>query len=63
MLHGAPPFEADNLTDIKKQLNNVNIMIREDINPDTKVLLQYMLKVNENHRYSIDQVLSHPAMT
>lgn len=54
MLHGAPPFEASNLTDIRKQLKNLNIMIREDLNPDTKALLQYMLKVNENQRYSID---------
>lgn len=39
MLHGAPPFEADNLGDIKKELRNFNIMIREDLSPDTKALL------------------------
>lgn len=37
-------------------------MIRDDLDPDTKGLLQYMLKVNENQRYSIDQVLGHPSM-
>ena len=54
MLHGSPPFEADNLGQIKKELRNFNIMIREDLHPDTKALLQYMLKTNENQRYSID---------
>lgn len=48
MLHGSPPFEAESLTDIRGQLKNLNIMIRDDLSPDTKALLQYMLKVNEN---------------
>lgn len=63
MLHGAPPFEAENLKDIRKELSNPNIMIRDDLSPDTKAILQYTLKANSNSRYSIDQVLSHPAVT
>lgn len=63
MLHGNPPFEAEDLNGITSQLRNVNIMIRDDLHPDTKAILQYMLKVSENQRYSIDQVLSHPCIT
>lgn len=54
MLHGAPPFEAESIAEIRTQLKDLNIMIKEDLDPDTKGLLQYMLKANEHQRYSID---------
>ena len=54
MLHGCPPFEAENFEDIHSKMKNFNVMIRDDLHPDTKAILQYMLKTNENQRYSID---------
>lgn len=48
MLHGNPPFSADDFNSIKQEMKSMNIVIRDDLHPDTKAILQYMLKVNDN---------------
>ncbi len=63
LLHGYPPFKADNMEEIQQEFNQMNIMINQTISPDCKDLLQRILKVDKNRRYDIDEILEHPAIT
>ena len=62
MLHGNPPFQAENMKDITYEFKTKNIMIRKSISFETKELMAGMLRQNEDQRFDINQVLDHPAL-
>lgn len=61
MLTGAPPHSANSLTEMKIKFKSSPIQISTKYSPNTRLLIKEMLRVSENERPSIDQVLSHPA--
>lgn len=61
MLTGAPPHSANSLTEMKIKFKSSPIQISTKYSPNTRLLIKELLRVSENERPSIDQVLSHPA--
>ena len=54
MLHGSPPFRADNFNQIKEEFLSKNILIKKSISKDTKSLLKNILRIDDNKRFDID---------
>lgn len=57
MIHGQPPFQAENLRDIKKEFSSKNIMIKKSLDADLKFLLKNLLKIKASERPTIEEVL------
>ena len=62
MLHGNPPFHAENLSEIKEEFQNKKIEVDERFDPDTRELISLMLEYDPNKRISISQALNHRAL-
>lgn len=60
MLHGVPPFKAQNLEEIKQEIESKEIHIDSKFGPYVKNLLELMLEYEIDKRCSVDQVLEHP---
>lgn len=63
MLHGRPPFKAEDFASIKREFSEKKIEIFSDFATDTKSLLRALLETDPRKRLDIDRVLQHPAMT
>lgn len=63
MLHGTPPFKAQDLQELAKELKSKGFTLKESISGTTKDLLSKLLIMDEKQRPMMDQVLSHPALT
>ena len=61
MLHGAPPYVASSMEDIKNELGGKNIVINSNLSEDCKNFLKFILRMDEDVRPDIKQVLKHPA--
>lgn len=61
MIHGQPPFQAENLREIKKEFQSKNIMIKKSLDTDIKFLLKNLLKIKSSERPSIEEVLKFDA--
>ena len=61
MLHGKPPFSANNLREIERELGSKDILIKKSLRSETKALLSGMLRSREGERLDIKGVLEHRA--
>lgn len=62
MITGMPPFKAENLKDLRAQFSNKSIPIPQTLSAKTQELMRGMLQVQDEKRYTVDQVLNHPAL-
>lgn len=62
LLTGAPPFKADSVVEMVRELGLKNPQILKPINVKTQQLLNGLLERDQDKRFSIDDVLNHPAI-
>lgn len=62
MLHGNPPFNAENLTEIKKEFQKKRISVDPKFDKDTIDLIDQLLRYNPEDRITIEQALNHRAI-
>lgn len=62
MLTGSPPFQADSMTALRRELRAKKIPISNKWSGEIRNLIVGMLTVDASKRLSIDQVLAHPAI-
>lgn len=63
LLHGSPPYKADNFETMKRQSEVRIIQANPKVSAETRDLLEKMVVKDPKHRFSIDQVLAHPAIS
>ena len=61
MLHGLPPFKADNLTTLRDEFLTKDLKFKRNISKDIKDLLEQLTIKDDQIRPDIDAVLRHPA--
>ena len=61
MLHGSPPFKAENLDQIKGEFRSKRLKINPGIDPDVVDLIKKLLNFDANSRIRIAEVLEHRA--
>ena len=61
MLHGSPPFKAENLNQIKQEFRNKRLTIDPSVDRDVVDLIKKLLNFEASSRISIDEVLAHKA--
>lgn len=62
MLHGAPPYRATSLAQMRQETQSRPIVFSSSISPLTLDLLSRMLQPDQRFRLSIRQILAHPAL-
>ena len=62
MLHGCPPFKADNLKQIKREFEKKHIEIAPHVSPGTKDLIERLLHYDSKRRISVSDALLHPVV-
>ena len=62
MLHGNPPFNAENLGEIKKEFQKKKIQVDPKFDKDTIDLIDQLLQYNSDDRISIEEALNHRAI-
>ena len=62
MLHGNPPFNAENLTEIKKEFQKKKITVDPKFDKDTIDLIDQLLRYDPDERITIAQALNHRAI-
>ena len=62
MLHGAPPFKAESLKEIKKEFKHRKITVSKDYDKDTQSLINLLLQYDSRKRITVAQLLKHPAI-
>ena len=62
MLHGCPPFKADNLKQIKREFEKKHIEIAPHVSPGTKDLIERLLHYDSKRRISVSDALLHPVI-
>lgn len=62
MLHGAPPYRANSLAQMRNETKSRPIVFSPSISPLTHDLLSRMLQRDQRFRLSIRQILAHPAI-
>lgn len=62
LLTGAPPFKADSVVEMVRELGLKNPQILRPINVKTQHLLNGLLERDQEKRLSIEEVLNHPAI-
>ena len=60
MLHGKPPFKAENLKQIKGEFRNKQLKIKPRVDSDVVDLIKKLLNFDSKNRITIDEVLEHP---
>ena len=63
MLHGSPPFKAENLDQIKGEFRRTKLKINPSVDPDVEDLIKKLLNFEAKSRIKIDEVLRHRAFT
>ena len=63
LLHGSPPYKADNFETMKRQSEVRIIQANPRVSAETRDLLEKMVVKDPKNRFSIDQVLAHPAIS
>lgn len=61
LLTGSPPYKAHSLSEIRYQFKTRPIQISTKYAKETRSLIRQMLKVRDEDRLTIDQVLAHEA--
>ena len=62
MLHGNPPFHAENLNEIKQEFQKKKIQVNPKFDKDTIDLIDRLLQYNSENRISIEEALEHRAI-
>lgn len=62
MLTGVPPFTANSLQEIMRELAIKTVQVNKPIHPKTRQLLGLLLERDQDKRPSIAEVLAHPAL-
>lgn len=62
MLHGNPPFKADNLKQIKREFEKKHIEIGDHVSSGTKDLIERLLHYDAKKRITVDEALNHPVI-
>ena len=60
MLHGSPPFKADDLDQIKKEFMKQKIQVDPKFNSDIQNLILKLLDFDPRTRITVDDMLEHP---
>lgn len=62
LLHGAPPYNAQDLETMRGQSESRLIGVSWSVSPDARDLLEKILQKDPKKRPKIDQVLAHPVL-
>lgn len=63
MLHGKPPFKAENLKQIKTEFRNKKLKIKPSVDSDVVDLIKKLLNFDSKERISVDEMLQHRAFS
>lgn len=63
MLHGTPPFKAENLKQIKSEFRNKKLKIKPSVDADVVDLIKKLLNFDSKVRINVDEMLQHRAFS